>query len=161
MENQINNMEMYKNYRDNFAKLKRAISEKFYYEAIFLEYSIIEDRTESILRHADKWEACVKSQRGHRVGIDNKIKYIKDIAREKKSLAHRYFSDSLLDDVLEWKENRNKLIHALLKQNITDEEIAEIAITGERLTKEIRNRANNFTRAIERRNKKSATVEAE
>ena len=57
MENQISNMQKYDNYREIFGKLKRATASEFYYEAIFLEYSIIEDRTESILRYAEKWEA--------------------------------------------------------------------------------------------------------
>jgi hypothetical protein len=145
------NAQKYENYREQFKRLKKALAAEFYLEAVFIEYSIIEDRTESILRHANMWEACIKKQRGHRVTLESKVNYIKEIAREKKSLAHRCFSDTVLDEILEWKEKRNRLIHALLKQTLTTEEVSEIAHTGDKLTKEIRNKSTNFNRAIERK----------
>ena len=148
----IDNLQKHENYREQFVRLKRALAAEFFLEAIFIEYTIIEDRTESILRHAGKWDACVKKQRGHFLTLEKKIEYIKEIAREKKSVAHKYFSDTLMDEILEWKEERNRLIHALLKQTLTTEEVSEIAHTGERLTKEIRTRATNFSRAVERKN---------
>ena len=58
------NTQKYENYREQFNRLKRALTSKFYLEAIFIEYTIIEDRTESILHHAGMWEKCVKKQRG-------------------------------------------------------------------------------------------------
>ena len=148
----IDNLQKHENYREQFVRLKRALAAEFFLEAIFIEYTIIEDRTESILRHAGKWDACVKKQRGHFLTLEKKIEYIKEIAREKKSIAHKYFSDTLMDEILEWKEERNRLIHALLKQILSTEEVSKIAHTGERLTKEIRTRATNFSRAVERKN---------
>ena len=145
------NAQKHENYREQFVRLKRALASEFYLEAIFIEYTIIEDRTESILRHAAKWDACVKKQRGRFLTLEKKIEYIKEIAREKKSIAHKYFSDTLMDEILEWKEERNRLIHALLKQTLTTEEVSEIAHTGERLTKELRTRTTNFSRTIERK----------
>ena len=147
------NAQKYENYREQFTRLKKALDSKFFLEAIFIEYTIVEDRTESILRHAGKWEACVKSHKRRHIMLEKKINYIKDIAREKKSIAHRYFSDSLLDDILEWKETRNQLIHALLKQNLTTEYLADIAYQGSELTKMLRNRTNSFNKAVERKNK--------
>lgn len=52
-ENQLK----YENYREQFKRLKSALNSGFNLEAMFIEYAIMEDRTESILRHADKWEA--------------------------------------------------------------------------------------------------------
>ena len=40
-------------YSEMMTKLKRATYEEYYYEAIFIEYAILEDRTESILKHAN------------------------------------------------------------------------------------------------------------
>ena len=148
----IDNMQKHENYREQFVRLKRALASEFYLEAIFIEYTIIEDRTESILRHAGKWEAYLKKRGRYQATLDSKIAYIQDFVREKKAFAHRYFSDSLLEEILVWKEDRNRLIHALLKQTLTTEEISAIAHTGERLTKEIRTRATNFNRAVERKN---------
>ena len=145
------NAQKHENYREQFNRLKRALASKFYLEAIFIEYTIIEDRTESILRHSGKWEAYLKKRGRYQVTLDSKIAYIQDFAREKKSIAHKYFSDTLMDEILEWKEDRNRLIHALLKQSLTAEDVSKIARTGERLTKEIRTRATNFSRAVERK----------
>ena len=145
----INNMKKHENYREQFVRLKRALSSEFYLEAIFIEYTIIEDRTESILRHAGMWDACVKKQRGRFLTLEKKIEYIKEIAREKKSIAHKYFSDTLMDEILEWKEERNRLIHALLKQTLTTQEVSQIAYTGERLTKDLRTRATRFSSSVE------------
>ena len=127
----IDNMQKHENYREQFNRLKKALIAEFYLEAIFIEYTIIEDRTESILRHANMWDACVKKQRGRFVTLEKKIEYIKEIAREKKSVAHKYFSDFLMDEILAWKEERNRLIHALLKQTLTTEEVSKIAHTGD------------------------------
>ena len=147
------NAQKHENYREQFNRLKKALSSEFYLEAIFIEYTIIEDRTESILCHAGKWDAYLKKRGRYQVTLDSKIAYIQDFAREKKSIAHKYLSDTLMDEILEWKEDRNRLIHALLKQTLTTEEVSKIAHTGERLTKEIRTRATNFSRAVERKNK--------
>ena len=146
------NAQKHENYREQFVRLKKALASEFYLEAIFIEYTIIEDRTESTLRHAGKWDAYLKKRGRYQVTLDSKIAYIQDFAREKKSIAHKYFSDTLMDEILEWKEERNRLIHALLKQTLTTEEVSEIAHMGERLTKEIRTRATNFSRALERIN---------
>lgn len=147
---QGDNLQKYENYRVQFNRLKKALEAEFYLEAIFIEYTIIEDRTESILRHAGKWEPYLKKRGRYQVTLDSKIAYIQDFAREKKTLANKYFSDSLLEEIVVWKNKRNQLIHALLKQALTTEELSAFAYEGERLTKEIRTRTTNFSRAIEK-----------
>jgi hypothetical protein len=44
------NIDKYLTYRYSFAKLKKAITNEFYFEAILIEYAIIEDRITSIFR---------------------------------------------------------------------------------------------------------------
>ena len=73
----------------------------------------MEDRTESILQHADKWDAYVEKQNGRNTTINSKVKYIQKLAAFNNDLLHRYFSDDLLDQVLIWKDERNRLIHAM------------------------------------------------
>ena len=55
MDSKIDNMQKYENYRVQIGRLKKALKEHFYLEAIFIEYAIMEDRLEAILRHAGKW----------------------------------------------------------------------------------------------------------
>ena len=116
----------------------------------------MEDRTESILRHADKWDAYLKSRKGRDPNIDSKVKYIQKLAENRKDLLHRYFSDDLLNRILEWKEDRNRLIHALLKQQLEHNEIRALAEQGKQLVDELRKRAGNYNRAIDRRKAREA-----
>ena len=51
MEQYIDNMQKYENYKEQMRRLKKALKEQFYLEAISIEYAIIEDRIESVLRH--------------------------------------------------------------------------------------------------------------
>ena len=50
--NDLTNMEKYANYREQMERLNRAMKERFFLEAMFIEYAVMEDRCESILtRH--------------------------------------------------------------------------------------------------------------
>ena len=75
-ENQVK----YENYREQFKRLNSALNNGFNLEAMFIEYAIMEDRTESILRHADKWEAYMKSRKGGDATTNSKICYIQKLA---------------------------------------------------------------------------------
>ena len=148
------NMQKYENYKEQFKRLKKALENGFNLEAIFIEYAIMEDRTESVLRHAEKWEAYLKSRKGNEPTIDSKIKYIKKIAENKKDLSHKYFSDDLLQEILLWKNERNRLIHALLKQDLKHNEISQLALKGNELVKTLKTKSSNYNRASERRRAK-------
>lgn len=125
---------------------------------MFIEYAIMEDRTESILRHADKWEAYLKKRGKNEPTLNSKIIYIqKQMEANRKDLLHRYFSDELLDRILAWKEDRNRLIHALVKQQLGHNEVRELAAQGKQLVDELRKRAGNYNRAIDRRKAKKDT----
>lgn len=54
------------------------------------------------------------------------------------------------NQVLEWKEERNRLIHALLKQQFAHNEIGELAFQGNELVKKLRSRATSYNRAVEK-----------
>ena len=146
-ENQLK----YENYREQFKRLKSALNSGFNLEAMFIEYAIMEDRTESILHHAEKWEAYLKSRKGREPNIDSKVKYIQKLAENRKDLLHKYFFDELLDRILAWKEDRNRLIHALLKQQLEHNEIRTLAEQGKQLVDELRKRSGNYNRTTDRK----------
>jgi hypothetical protein len=85
----------------------------------------------------------------------SKIKYIQNCANSNVSLLNRYFTDELLNDILMWKEERNRLIHALLNQDFEHNEISELAERGNELVKLLRNRSGSYNRAIERERMKN------
>ena len=144
------NMQKYRNYQNQFSRLDKALKAEFYLEAIFIAYAIIEDRTESILRHTGKWESYEKSRRGRNATLDSKITYIQKMAEEKKSLCNKYLADGTLQRIREWKEERNRMIHALLKQKLADGELAALAQTGSDLARNLRTKTSNLNRAIQR-----------
>ena len=150
MDSIIDNQQKYENYREQFQRLNKALANGFNLEAMFIEYAIMEDRTESILHHAELWDAYIKSRKGREPTINSKVQYIQKRAENKKDLLHRYFSDDLLERVLAWKEERNRLIHALLKQQLEHNEISELAAKGNELVKALRSKSGSYNRAIEK-----------
>ena len=143
------NEQKYQNYKDQFTRLKKAMDYQFYLEALAIEYNIIEDRAESILRYEGN------QINDEKASIYKKLSKIKKLSEQKKSLPEKYFSDDLIDQILLWKDLRNKYIHALLKQSFHTEDIRRIAEEGEYLATQISRRANNYKRAVERRGKKT------
>ena len=146
MDSTVDNQQKYENYRTQIGRLKGALRGHFYLEAIFIEYAIMEDRLEAILRHADKWHP----KEGAFVSIDAKVKKVAKIAEEKKNPAHRYFPSDLTDGILAWKDKRNRLIHALLKQSLHSEYLLQVAEEGETLVKQLCSKSTTHRRALER-----------
>ena len=144
------NQQKYLNYKEQFKRLNKAIDCGFNLEAMFISYSIMEDRSESVLRHSDKYETYVKSRKGRPETIDSKIRYIVKLAENKNDLLSKYFSSDLLDGILAWKEERNRMVHALLKQELTDEELINLALQGKEYAKAFCNKSTNYKRALER-----------
>lgn len=155
MADKPENMQKYENYKEQFKRLNKAMNNRFYLEAIFISYAIMEDRTESILRHAGKWEQCVKRSRNGAPGIHFKINKIKNLADQNVSLLNKYFSDDLLDNILEWKDERNRMIHALMKQSLTTDILESLAVQGKEYARTLANRSGNFSRAIEREERRT------
>lgn len=139
-------------YKYYFDQLKKAMNNEFYLEAIFIEYAILEDRTESVLHHAGLWEAYLGNRRQANIGT--KLTFIKKKAQSKSSSFHRYFSDDLLDQLREWKNKRNPLIHDLLNQTLGDDDLKNLALEGYDLIRELRNRATSHNRMLDKKNGK-------
>ena len=140
------NLLKYENYKEQFKRLNKAIHSNFYLEAMFIAYAIMEDRTESILSYEGNE---INSDRF--VSINRKLKRIKQLAERNNSLLARYFSDTLIDEILEWKEERNSLMHALMKQSLTTEDLEIVALKGKDLARKLANRATSYRRALERK----------
>ena len=107
--------------------LTRALKSEFYYEAIFIEYAIIEDRTDSILRHANVTI--------DKPTLNNKIKAIKINRVFKNEYVTKHLSLDLLDSIKQWKNKRNALIHDLINLSYSNEDIKKIALEGQQIVK--------------------------
>ena len=145
---EITNNQKHENYREQFNRLNKSLANGFNLEAMFIEYAIIEDRTESVLRHAGLWDAYLKKRKGREPSLDSKIKYIYSHAQNGIAGLKKRFSDDLLPEILAWKEERNRLIHALLKQKLEQDEIRSIAERGNELVKTLRCRSSQYNRDV-------------
>ena len=140
------NMQKYANYKEQMGRLKKALTQGFYLEAVFIEYAIMEDRLESALRHGGKWNP----KPNEFWGMDKKLARVEKMAEEKKSVAARYFSVELLQTVRDWKGQRNRLIHALLKQSLHTPQLQEHVAVGLELVKTLNTKSAAFKRAVEK-----------
>ena len=95
MEQITDNMQKYANYKTQMGRLKKALSYQFYLEAIFIEYAIMEDRLESVLRHSGKWDP----KPGTFPSLDAKRKKIAKLAEERKNPIRKYFPLELTDSI--------------------------------------------------------------
>ncbi len=139
----------YNNYKEQFKRLDKAINNCFYLEAMFIAYAIMEDRADSILSYEGN-----EIHSNSFISIDRKLRKIKKTAEQKNSLPVRYFTDSLIDDILDWKEKRNHYMHALMKGVLTTEELCDMAIEGKTLARALANKATSYRRAVERKRAK-------
>jgi hypothetical protein len=146
MEQITDNMQKYANYKTQMGRLNKALTKQFYLEAIFIEYAIMEDRLESILRHSGKWNP----KPGAFVSLDAKRKNVAKLAEERKLLAHKYFPVELTDSIESWKNKRNGVIHALMKKNLHTGDLREIAEDGQHLVKTLCGKTTLYNRALER-----------
>ncbi len=142
------NQQKYYNYKVQMQRLKKAMDNQFYLEAIFIEYVIMEDRTSSILRYEGN-TVKPRTENGF-VSIDAKIRKIIKISEDKNGVAKRYFTEEFLNEVLVWKNQRNSLMHALMKQSLTTEELRELAEEGEQLVKKLSRLSQNYKGYLER-----------
>lgn len=140
------NMLKFENYKKQMERLKKAMANHFYLEAIFIEYAILEDRLESALRHSGKWQP----KPDQFISIDKKVRLLKQQAEEKKSIAGKYFQPELMQAVLDWKNRRNPLMHSLMKQQLHTEDLYGLAEEGLALVKQVSNKVKLFNRATDR-----------
>ena len=140
----MNNKEKQSKYALLMKKLDIATNEEFYFEAILIEYAILEDRTESILRHAD-----IKVPKG----LQKKINTIKENKIFEEEKIKKHLTDKLINSIEIWKNHRNIIIHDLVESSYDKKEIKDIALTGECLVKRFANKSVLVNKYLE--NKKT------
>lgn len=126
------------------SKLKKATDNEYYYEAIFLEYAILEDRTESLLKHAN---IKYKENDEKSFKLMKKINKIRSNKEFQNEYIKKHISNELLDNIIEWKRNRDKLMHNSIALEYENNQIKDIALLGECLIKRLNNKTklvNNY-----------------
>ena len=132
------------NYAEQMKRLKKALSMEFYLEATFIEYAVIEDRIESFLRHAG-----VFNPKKHN-SLNGKLSKLAEQQRCKTGLIRKYVSDELIASIHSWKNERNILTHAMMKNNLTTEHLKKLAEDGEQIVKILNSKSTSYRRYLER-----------
>lgn len=116
-------------------RMNAAIEKKFYLEASWYAYALLEDRLVSMLRQSGG------------IGQNGSSTPIKMLGRKLRELKNRARTDKLLSENLPvdkidgWKNERNDLIHAMAEGTMTQTEIDKkaylLALQGRDLIKEV------------------------
>ena len=138
------NKEKYQIYKIQMGRLTKALNAGFYLEAVFIEYAVFEDRLESILTHAGKFDPEKHNK------IHKKLNILSEMSRNKKGLEKKYFTEELIQNIIDWKNQRNSLIHTLMKQSPDLEEFKAHALKGKELLRILDNKTSAYKRALEK-----------
>lgn len=137
------NLEKQNIYADLKKKLSRAMRAKFYYEAIFIEYAIVEDRCRSVLRHAG---VSYLTNKGRDIGLKEKLKRIEKMLPASDYVKKR-LTPEFLQEIKVWKERRDDLTHKRADIPYDHEDIEAIAVAGREIVRVLENKVksvNNY-----------------
>lgn len=135
----------YENYKEQIKRLNLAIKNKFYLEAIFIEYSILEDRTDALLRYSCGGNIASKYNK-----ITPRINKLKAVVGDKCFNINKYISLDLLVRTIEWIDVRNSMIHALMKRKNSTIELETIATHGLELVKILNSKSIAFKKRVDK-----------
>lgn len=134
----MNNIEKKEKYSNLMSRLKRATDNEYYYEAIFIEYAILEDRTESLLKHAGK---KFQENNGNPFKISKKLNKLKSEKEFQTSYIRKHLTEELIEKIYEWKIQRDKLMHNIINLQYKNDEIKMLALNGECLVKKFNSKS--------------------
>lgn len=135
------NYEKYDIYKAMKINLKKSMSAGFYYEAIFIEYAIIEDRCCSLLRHAG---VKYLDSKGREIKVSEKLKKLRGNPAFDNNYVRKHLTLEFLQEIEDWKRERDLLIHDLAKVPYDNERIKEIASNGQEIVRILDNKAKSL-----------------
>ena len=124
--------------------LSKAMRAEFYYQAIFIEYAIIEDRCTSVLKHAGVKHL---DNKGHEIKLADKLRKMERNQMFLVPYVKKRITNELVERIRKWKRNRDQLIHALAKIPYDHESVKEIAAEGQKIVQILSNKVksvNNY-----------------
>ena len=131
--------------RDRYAELnetlRKALEQEFYYEAIFIEHAILEDRVISLFKHAN---LDMPFQLGA------KLEKLKTNQIFKDDYISKHIDMELLDKINTWREKRNKMVHNLIESSFASEDIKEIAQEGNEIIKKFASKTTLVTKYLDK-----------
>lgn len=136
-------LEKYEAYKAMKNSLSRAMRAGFYYEAIFIEYAILEDRCLSCLEHAGM--KCV-DKRGWEIKLSTKLNKMRSGRAFANPYVRKRITQELIGEVDAWKRERDRLIHALARVRYDDASVRDVAERGQELVRVVDNKVRSVNR---------------
>lgn len=153
----MNNNVKKEKYAELMQKLKKAINNEYFYEAIFLEYAILEDRTESLLKHA-QINIYSNIEKQFKFKLNEKLNKIKSRKEFQDKYIKKHISNDFIIQIVEWKRDRDRIMHDIISLQYKDEKIRRIALDGEKIIKKLNSKTtlikNHFMKKMEAKNEK-------
>ena len=143
------NNEKYEAYKAMKMNLNKAMKSGFYYQAIFIEYAIIEDRCLSVLKHAG---VKYLDSKGHEISLKEKLRKMKGNPAFLTDYVRKRITSELIDEIETWKTDRNQLVHALAKIPYNNDSIREVAERGQTLINTLDNKVRSANRFFDKNN---------
>ena len=143
------NKEKQNNYKILYGKLKDALSKCFYFEAIMIEYSIIEDRLCSILFHSN----INKNIYNTKTMLGTKLNSLESQIKKKNNIIAKCVSPSLIKEIETWKKDRNILVHKACT-SYDYVKMERCANRGEERGRKLDNCASKIKREMDKQNNK-------
>ena len=137
------NRKKYEMYKIMLGNLNRSIDKGYYLQAVFIEYAMLEDRANSIIRVL-MGKQVLDALKERNAGLDKKICKIKNFVNNNSNDAwiKKFLNNNLLDSIIAWKDERNKIVHALMEQFSSQDSLQGIAEEGKNLAREFKDVAN-------------------
>lgn len=142
------NIEKFEIYKTMKVQLKKSITSGFYYQAIFIEYAILEDRVNSLLRHAG---LNTENNKGEDLSISRKLNKLKSCKPFSDSKMRKRLPIDFIDEITSWKKQRDSLIHELAKIKYDDESVRETALRGKELIDKFDNTVKKINKILDNR----------
>lgn len=102
-----------------YLKLENSIEKNFYYEALFLLSSIIENETKKVYK---------KENNNARVTFEESINYL---------YQNNLINQDLHNNLHKWREKRNILVHSLISSKIDEKKLISIVKNGKEFMGEL------------------------
>lgn len=131
--------------------MELVLLEKFYIKAIWIQYAMIEDRFNSIVRHSypEKGVDLLKTLRG----LDNKLDHIVNRIHIRDEKRKKTVYKPLLEKIKVWKDERNYLMHEITNSpdmNSIQIHSMKLAKIGSTIVRELAGRTWQYKRMIKK-----------
>ena len=145
----MKNTEKYKVYKAMKSNLTKAMKAGFYYQAIFIEYAVIEDRCRSVLKHAG---VKYLESNGTELKLSRKLNKMRSNSAFTNSFVRKRISLELIDSIETWKRDRDRLIHAMARIPYDHGSVKEIAERGLEIVNTLDSRVRSVNRYYDKMN---------